>query len=162
VVKPQLLQLRRALDNHLRDKQTEKEKMMLASRVKDIMVKDVITVKRDTPILDTMELVAKYDISGLPVVDDDMNLIGILSEKDMINLVYELDDYEERTVNDFMTQPALFFDENESLLDVCDFLKKNVFRRVPITSRGKVVGIISVRDVVEYVLKAKRETAPVD
>ncbi|MHC4387904.1 MAG: CBS domain-containing protein [Planctomycetota bacterium] len=136
--------------------------MMFASRVKDIMVKDVITVKTDTPMLEAMALVAKYDVSGLPVVDDDMNLIGILSEKDMISLLYELDDHQEKTVHDFMTQPALFFDEDESLLDVCDFLKKNVFRRVPITSRGKVVGIISVRDVVEYVLKAKRETAPVD
>jgi CBS domain-containing protein len=135
---------------------------MFASRVKDIMVKDVITVKTDTPMLEAMALVAKYDVSGLPVVDDDMNLIGILSEKDMISLLYELDDHQEKTVHDFMTQPALFFDEDESLLDVCDFLKKNVFRRVPITSRGKVVGIISVRDVVEYVLKAKRETAPVD
>ncbi|MHC4192830.1 MAG: CBS domain-containing protein [Planctomycetota bacterium] len=135
---------------------------MFASRVKDIMVKDVITVKTDTPMLEAMALVAKYDVSGLPVVDDDMNLIGILSEKDMISMLYELDDHQEKTVHDFMTQPALFFDEDESLLDVCDFLKKNVFRRVPITSRGKVVGIISVRDVVEYVLKAKRETAPVD
>lgn len=135
---------------------------MFASRVKDIMVKNVITVKKHTPILEAMELVAKYDISGLPVVDDDMNLIGILSEKDMINLLYEYDAHEEKKVDDFMTQPALFFDENESLLDVCDFLKKNVFRRVPITSKGKLVGIISVRDVIECVLQLKREGAPVD
>jgi CBS domain-containing protein len=135
---------------------------MFASRVKDIMIRDVIAVKTDTPIFEAMELVAKYDISGLPVVDDDMNLIGVLSEKDMINLLYDFEDQQEKTVNDFMTQPALFFDENESLLDVCDFLKKNVFRRVPITSKGKVVGIISIRDVIEFILQLKRESAPVD
>jgi len=128
---------------------------------KDIMTKDVITVKADTPIYEAMELVAKHDISGLPVVDDDMTLAGILSEKDVINLLYASEDKKEKTVNDFMTQPALYFDEDENLLDVCDFLKKNVFRRVPITSKGKLVGIISIRDVIEYILQLNRESADV-
>jgi len=132
---------------------------MLATRARDIMIKDVITVKTSTPILEAMELVAKYDISGLPVVDDDMTLLGILSEKDMINLIYSLGNQEEKTVNDFMTQPALYFEDKEGLLDVCDFLKKNVFRRVPITSKGKLVGIISIRDVIEYILQLNRESA---
>jgi len=124
---------------------------------KDIMTTDLITVKTDTPIYEAMEFVAKHDISGLVVVEDDMTLVGILSEKDMINLVRTPQDYEGKTVNDFMTQPALYFEENESLLDVCDFLKKNVFRRVPITAKGKLVGIISIRDVIEYILQLNRD-----
>jgi len=130
---------------------------MLAPR--DIMTKDVITVRTDTPIYEAMELVAKYDISGLPVVDDDMTLVGVLSEKDVINLLYVSEQREEKTVRDFMTQPALYFEEDESLLDVCDFLRKNVFRRVPITSKGKVVGVISIRDVIAYILQLKHESA---
>jgi len=122
---------------------------------KDIMTTDLITVKTDTPIYEAMEFVAKQDISGLAVVEDDMTLVGILSEKDMINLVRTPQDYEGKTANDFMTQPALYFEENESLLDVCDFLKKNVFRRVPITAKGKLVGIISIRDIIEYILRLK-------
>jgi len=82
---------------------------MFASTAKDIMVKDVVTVKTDTPILGAMELVAEHDISGLPVVDDDMNLLGIVSEKDMVNLLYSLGEQQEKTVNDFMTSPALYF-----------------------------------------------------
>ena len=126
---------------------------------KDIMTKDVITVKTDTPIYEAMELVAKYDISGLPVVDDDMTLVGVLSEKDVINLLYVSEKREEKTVRDFMTQPALYFEQDESLLDVCDFLRKNVFRRVPITSKGKVVGVISIRDVIAYILQLRHESA---
>ena len=126
---------------------------------KDIMTKDVITVKTDTPIYEAMELVAKYDISGLPVVNDDMTLVGVLSEKDVINLLYVSEQREEKTVRDFMTQPALYFEEDESLLDVCDFLRKNVFRRVPITSKGKVVGVISIRDVIAYILQLKHESS---
>ncbi len=126
-------------------------------RAKDIMVKDVITVRADTPIYEVLELIAKHHISGLPVVEDDMTLVGIISEKDVLSLFYDQEERCEKTVDDFMTQPPLFFDADESLLDVCDFLGKNVFRRVPITSKGKLVGIISIRDVIEYILQLRRE-----
>ena len=125
-------------------------------KARDIMTKRVISVKANTPIYEALKLVATYGISGLPVVEDDMTLIGIVSEKDVLSLFYD-DDDNEITVSDFMTQPPLYFDEDESLLDVCDFLKKNVFRRVPITSKGKLVGIISIRDVIEYILQLRRE-----
>jgi signal-transduction protein with cAMP-binding, CBS, and nucleotidyltransferase domain len=99
---------------------------------------------------------AERDVSGLPVVEDDMTLVGVLSEKDVLSLLYEQHEEEqEKTVSDFMTQPALYFDENENLLDICDFLKKNVFRRVPITSEGKLVGIISIRDVIAFILRLR-------
>ena len=101
----------------------------------------------------------KHGISGMPVVEDDMTLVGILSEKDVIILLYGKEDDENKTVNDFMTQPAVYFDENESLLDICDFLRKNIFRRVPITSKEKLVGIISIKDILEYILELRREIA---
>jgi CBS domain-containing protein len=126
-------------------------------KAKDLMTKRVISVKANTPIYEALKLIATYGISGLPVVEDDMTLVGIVSEKDVLSLFYNSDDDDEITVDDFMTQPPLYFDEEESLLDICDFLRKNVFRRVPITSKGKLVGIISIRDVIEYILKLRRE-----
>jgi CBS domain-containing protein len=126
-------------------------------KAKDIMTKDVITVKTETPIINVLELIAEHNISGLPVVEDDMTLVGIVSEKDVLSLFYNNNNNDETTVDGFMTQPPLFFDEEESLMDVCDFLRKNVFRRVPITSEGKLVGIISIRDVIEYILQLKGE-----
>ena len=131
--------------------QKKGDKMLKA---RDIMTKRVFSVKADTPIFEALKIIASYGISGLPVVEDDMTLIGIVSEKDVLSLFYN-DDDGEITVSDFMTQPPLYFDEDESLMDVCDFLRKNVFRRVPITSKGKLVGIISIRDVIEYILQLK-------
>jgi CBS domain-containing protein len=132
-----------------------KENLMLIPTPQDIMTKNIITVGRHTSIYEAMELLANHDISGLPVVEDDMTLIGILSEKDVIRLLGTEEGEQERTVSEFMTQPALFFEEDENLLDICDFLKKNVFRRVPITSNGKLVGIISIRDVIEFILRLR-------
>ena len=56
-----------------------------------------------------------------------------------------------------MTERAVSFDKDENFLDVCDFLSKNLFRRVPITSKGKLVGLISITDIIEYTLKLIRE-----
>ncbi len=125
-------------------------------RAKDMMNKDVITVRKHTPIYQTLELMVKYRITGIPVVDDDMTLVGMISEKDVLHFFHKQDDLEDQTVNDFMTQPAIFFDENESMLDVCNLLAKQIFRRIPITSEGKLVGIISRRDIIEHIIKAKK------
>jgi CBS domain-containing protein len=133
----------------------QKENPMLIPTPKDIMTKDVIAVGPQTPIFEALELIAKHDISGLPVVDEDNNLIGVLSEKDVVSLLYTREDEQEQTVDDFMTQPALYFEEEEDLLDVCDFLRENVFRRVPITKSGKLVGIVSIRDVIEFILRLR-------
>jgi len=132
--------------------------MITAEQVMNI---DVITVKKDTPILEVIELMLQKQISGTPVVDDDMNLVGVLSEIDVISLiyntVYKAESLEKKKVRHYMTERAVSFDRDDNLLDVCDFLAKNLFRRVPITSAGKVVGIISVPDILEYTLKVYRE-----
>ena len=128
-------------------------------KAKDIMTTNVISVKKDTPIYETLELLTKHNISGMPVVDDDMTLLAILSEKDLLSLFYESEDEQPKTVDNFMTQPAVYFNENESLLDICDFLSKNIFRRVPVvTAKQKLVGIISIKDILEYILQLKHES----
>ncbi|MHC4184793.1 MAG: CBS domain-containing protein [Planctomycetota bacterium] len=61
-----------------------------------------------------------------------------------------------------MTQPHIGFDLDEGLLDVCDFLMKNIFRRVPITSQDKLVGVISIRDALQYVLHLRQARPDAD
>ena len=117
-------------------------------QAKDIMTKDVISVKRETPIYKAVELMVEKNITGIPVVEDEMTLVGILSEKDVLRLFYKKGNEAGKTVDDFMTQPAIFFNEDESLLDVCNCLINNPFRRVPVTSKGKLVGIISRKDII--------------
>jgi CBS domain-containing protein len=120
------------------------------------MPENIITVREETPIYEAMELIVKYGISGMPVVKDDMTLVGIVSEKDLIRL-FSGKESENKIVGDFMTKPATHFDEEESLLDICNFLMKNICRRVLITSKDKLVGIISIKDTLKYILELRRE-----
>ena len=126
-------------------------------RAKDIMSTNVISVKKDDSIFEAVQLLVENNISGLPVVDDDMILTGLLSEKDVVDLFYERENAEAKTVGDYMTHPAVCFDGNNALLNVCNFLVKNIFRRVPITSGGKLVGIISIQDILNSVLQLRQE-----
>jgi len=121
---------------------------------RDVMKRGLLTVQRETPIYEAMDIIATRNITGLPVVDDYMNLIGIVSEKDMLKLLYDPNVKAGRT-EEFMTEEVVSFDHDSDLTDVCDCLINNRFRRVPILDRGKVVGIISRADVITYILKNK-------
>ena len=126
-------------------------------RAKDIMSTNVISVKKDDPIFEAVKLLVENNISGLPVVEDDMTLTGILSEKDVVDLFYETERAEDKTVSDYMTYPAVCFEDNNALLNICNFLGKNIFRRVPVTSDGKLVGIISIQDILNSVLESRQK-----
>jgi len=125
-------------------------------KAKDIMTTDVVSVKRETPIYEAMELLIKNEITGMPVVDDDMNLVGVISEKDCLRLFYADEEGKDKTVQHFMSQPAVHYKENDSLKTICDFMMINYFRRVPVTTKkGRVVGILSRPDVIKHILQQR-------
>ena len=126
---------------------------------KTVMTKRVICIRKDTPIVEAIKLMADNNVTGIPVVEDNMNLIGILSEQDVLRLFHTFDDEKDRTVSDFMTQPAIHFEENERLLDICYCLRDNSIRRVPVTSDGKVVGVISRSDIIRCILQQAEDSA---
>ena len=131
-------------------------------KVKDIMTKEVVSVKKDTPIYEAMGLLRKNDITGMPVIEDDMTLVGVITEKDVLRLFYADEDERNETVGFFMTRSAVSYNENENLRSICDFMMINYFRRVPVVSKqGKLVGIISRPDIIDYILEQRRQSAEV-
>ncbi|KPL25263.1 MAG: hypothetical protein AMJ75_01670 [Phycisphaerae bacterium SM1_79] len=130
-------------------------------KAKDIMTQEVVSVTKETPIYEAMELLINNEITGMPVVDDEMGLLGVITEKDCLRLFYGGEDEGEKTVRDFMTQPAVHYDENDSLQTICDFMMINYFRRIPVTDKeGKVVGILSRPDVIKYILDQRSVEKP--
>jgi CBS domain-containing protein len=122
-------------------------------KAKDIMTTDVVTVQKDVPVEEGLKLLLKNQVAGIPVVGEDMTLVGIVTEKDLLGLFYEPAAGPKRTIEDFMTQPAVHFDEEESLGEICKCLLEVTFRRVPVTKKGKVVGIVSRPDVLKCILE---------
>ena len=123
--------------------------------VKTIMTQDVISVKADMPIYETMELFIRHKISGIPVVNADMKVVGILTEKDVLKLLMDRKFDVKATVGDYMKREVVCFTEEDSAISVCEFFIKNSLRRVPIVRDNKLVGIVSRRDIIELILEMR-------
>jgi len=125
---------------------------------RDVMTYGLLTVGSETPIYQAMDILARWDITGLPVVDDYLSLIGIVSEKDMLRALCN-PDVGPACVGALMTKEVVSFQEGTPLLDICDCLARSDFRRVPILNQGKLTGIVSRRDLIVYLLKNRSQTA---
>ena len=126
-------------------------------KIKDIMTKEVVCVTKETPIFDAIELMRKSEVTGMPVIEEDMTLVGVITEKDVLRLFHSSNEGENQTVAFFMTRPAVSYKENDSLDSICDFMMINYFRRVPVVSKkGKLVGIISRPDIINYIIMQRR------
>ncbi|MHC4133033.1 MAG: CBS domain-containing protein [Planctomycetota bacterium] len=129
-------------------------------KVSEIMTKNVVCVKKDTPLPEALEYLERHNISGLPVVEDDMTLVGILSEKDILRFFYDDTDLKDKTVAEYMTQPAISFEEEDDLLHLCTCLENHFIRRLPVTKQGKLTGVVSRRDIIKYILWTKCDKVP--
>jgi CBS domain-containing protein len=134
------------------DRQDDSECCSALVAAKEVMKSGLLTVRTSTPIYEAMEILATKNVTGLPVVDDYMNMLGIVSEKDILGLLYD-PDAKPGLVEEYMTTGVIGFDQNTSLFEICDCLINNNFRRVPILNNGKLVGIISRTDIMAYIMK---------
>jgi len=120
--------------------------------VKKIMSKKVVCVRRDTPVKEALQLMLAHKIPDVPVVEKDMTLVGIVTEKDLLRPLYGPQGTKGKTVEKFMTRPAVYFEADESLEEICQCLNDVDFRRVPVTKKGKVVGIVSRPDIIRCII----------
>ena len=125
-------------------------------KAKDIMQSSLITVKQDTPVIEAINILGQNKITGLPVVDDDMNLVGLVSEKDVLGIAYRLladivgSTMDTQNVGDIMTKDVISFCIDDNLADICQCFINKPFRRVPVIDNGKIVGIISRKDIIAH------------
>ena len=143
---------------------------------KDIMTKDVVTVKPDTSLEELAALLVKHQISGAPVVDAKGALFGVITENDLIEqnrrlhiptVVSFLDaaiylesskkfEAEVRRVTatkvgDICTRKVLTVTESTTLTDIATIMSEKKVHILPVVRSGAVVGIVGKRDVVRAV-----------
>lgn len=120
-------------------------------RVKEFMTTELVTITPDTEVMRAVYLLVEHDISGLPVVDEGGNLVGILTERDCIATAINAGYFDEAggSVGNFMSSPVETVEADDSLMDIADRLSKSAYRRFPVVEDGRLVGLISRRDVLE-------------
>jgi CBS domain-containing protein len=122
--------------------------------IREIMQTESITVRPDSPVTLALQLLIDHGISGLPVVDADERIVGVLSEKDLLKVFYEKD---VETVAGVMTSNPITVPVDAPLVDVFDCLMANDFRRVLVHEQGRLVGLVSRADLMPTILAALLE-----
>jgi CBS domain-containing protein len=119
---------------------------------RDVMTRKPVTLRPDSSITEAIGVLLRRDISGVPVVNADGALVGILSERDCLRVIavgeYSAADHDRlRSVAEFMTQPIYTVTPEVGLYSLADFFLTHHQRRLPVVEEGRLVGLVSRRDV---------------
>lgn len=115
---------------------------MMGISIGEIMTRNVITVPVSMPVKDVAQLLSERRITGLPVVDDEGMVVGVLSELDIISR-------QGNVAGDIMSAKVISATEEADAEDVARLLTDRRIRRVPILADGKLVGIVSRSDLIK-------------
>jgi CBS-domain-containing membrane protein len=145
-------------------------------KAKDIMTKDVITVKPATTVEDFARILMKHGISGAPVLDDNENLMGMVTENDLIRknsrlhiptvlrlfdafitigtskLEVEIKKMASSTVGEICTRNVITVSDETSMEDVATTMTEKNVHLLPVLKEGKLVGIIGKKDLIKGIV----------
>ncbi|QDO93302.1 CBS domain-containing protein [Formosa sediminum] len=140
-------------------KQQLREIVHVPVRVSDYMSRELITFKPEQMVEEVIDKLILHKISGGPVVNDNFELIGIISEGDCLKQVSDCRYYnlpmEQHKVESRMIRNVETIDGNMNIFDAANKFLESKRRRFPIVSDGKLVGQISQKDILKAALTLK-------
>ena len=119
-------------------------------KVKECMNKDVKYLNPNATIWECAKLMSENHIGCVPVCNTDDNVVGIITDRDVIMRVIACDkDYKNTKVTDIMTCNVCSCDVNFDVQEAQKLMSQNAIRRLPVTENNKIVGILSLGDLVQ-------------
>ncbi|HDG61807.1 MAG TPA: CBS domain-containing protein [Thermotoga sp.] len=148
-------------------------------RVKDMMVYDISAVFEDETVERVIHILSRQSVSGIPVVDDNMKVVGFISENDIIKaavpsyfmllqsasfipdtnqLIKNLSRIKDKPISDVMSKPPITVNEDDPLITAADLLIRHGLKTLPVIDKNsQLVGIIRRIDVLRGVFEGKEE-----
>src|SRR5512133_1655079 len=146
-------------------------------KVKDIMTKDVVTVTKETTVMELAGLFSERHISSLPVLDQNGDLIGIVTETDLVEqdkslhiptvvsifdwVIYlesdkrfekELQKMTAQTVGEIFSDQVYSVSPQAPVSEVADIMSREKVHAVPVVDAGRVVGIVGRIDLIRTMI----------
>lgn len=146
----------------------------------DLMTRDPIRVHPDTDISEAIHLLLEKNINGIPVVDQEDNLVGIICQSDLVamqkkiplpsmftvldsilplgstaKMDREIKKIAATRVEDAMTPDPLAVKRNTSLEDLAEIMVNQKYHTLPVTEEGRLVGVVGKSDVLKTLVSSK-------
>jgi len=149
----------------------------------DVMIREVVTIGPETPVLEIVQLLLARGISGVPVIDEDGGLVGVVSEGDLLRRV-EIGTEKHRggwrafftgtvtlaeeyvrsrgtMARDIMTHEVVSVSRTTRLGDIAELMEHNHIKRVPVLEDGRLVGLVSRSNLLRAFASQRAEAGPV-
>ena len=123
--------------------------------ISQLLTRDVISISENKTIYKAIKLLGKNNIGALPVLNNNMQLCGIISERDIIKNISNNTsvDFKKSFVNSIMTSVVITINRNIKSEDIMDIMSKNKIRHIPIVENKLLIGIVSIGDVLKRLLE---------
>lgn len=122
-------------------------------KASEVMQRPVLATTLRAPVRDVATQIVVNEISGMPVTDRDGRVLGVITEADILGALMDGKKLEDLTAEDIMSPDPITVETETPLDEVMRLLEEQGVLRVPVTSQGKVVGIIARRDIIRAVLE---------
>ncbi len=145
-------------------------------RVIELMKSHVVKTTPDATLRDVVDLMDLYQVSGLPVVDASDRPVGIVTEYDVIEALLKpftgvptggdaelaalVESVRTRLVSEAMKTPVVSIDESADVLEAASAMLRHRIKRLPVTSEGRLVGVIGRIDICQAILEGQLDQGP--
>src|SRR5215471_15521933 len=126
--------------------------------IRDIMSKVVVSIRPNTTLNDAVKVLTKHHLSGAPVVSTEGQVVGFISEPNLMDVLF---DQEVRTqkVSDYMSDEVQMVHIDDSISVAANMFAMYGFRRLPVVDNGRLIGVVTRRDLLADSLVSKETFA---
>ena len=128
--------------------------MDTVKEILDIKGHEVLSIKASKSVYEAIEMMAKMEVGALTVLDDNERLAGIISERDYARkVILNGKTSRETNITDIMTTNVISVGEETSAEKCMSLMSQKKIRHLPVLKREKLVGIITVGDLLKFIVK---------
>ena len=131
---------------------------MVGGLVTKLSKRECFTLSEHDTLKSASEKLQKHNIGAMPVLDKQNNeVIGIVSERDLARFIFRDEFKNDLPITKIMTKKIITCNLNTSVTELMEIITQNKIRHIPIVEGKKILGIVSVGDVVNHVIEQYRD-----
>ncbi len=127
---------------------------LLQAHIRTVMTDQLITVGPEASLVEVGREIAAHGIGGVPVVDGEQRLLGLVVSGDLVHLVQGGGRLDDRVAADVMTAQPISIDEFATCAEAIGVMQNAMIRHLPVTREGRLVGMVTATDLIRHLIRS--------